>query len=110
MTKLKYTTRSFTNANNKNNKNTNDFNDRSDRVPESPRKSARTKQKYSKFNDTQELLDNDNDPTISEGSSTITVIEHDGNNSNIIISITNYYINKFSIILIFKTSMKEDDD
>ena len=76
MSKRKYTTRSSA----KNNKN-DDVDDGNDQVLERSNKhvktgtTTRTKRKYSKVSDIQELLENDDDPTISEGSSTITVLE-----------------------------------
>ena len=76
MSKRKYTTRSAA----KNNKN-DDIDDGNNQVLKRSNKyvktgtTTRTKRKYSKVSDIQELLENDDDPTILEGSSTITVLE-----------------------------------
>ena len=77
MSKRKYTTRSVAKNNNND-----DVDDGNDRVLERSNKNVktgtntRTKRKYSKVSDIQELIvENDDDPTISEGSSTITVLE-----------------------------------
>jgi hypothetical protein len=77
MSKHKYTTRSVAKNNNND-----DVDDGNDRVLERSNKNVktgtntRTKRKYSKVSDIQELIvENDDDPTISEESSTITVLE-----------------------------------
>ena len=77
MSKRRYSTRSATQNN--------DFNDGNDQVQESSTKNVKTgktKRKYSKKTDARELPNNDNDPTISEGSSIVAVSDH-GKNSKI---------------------------